>query len=47
MENEDKRLFKIRHYKGSIKDLNDFIKDKEAETKAATDSTNSIEPTKE
>lgn len=43
MEQEDKRLLKIRHYQGSIKDLTDFIKDKEAETKAATDGTNTIE----
>jgi len=43
MEQEDKRLLKIRHYQGSIKDLTDFIKDKEAETKAATDGINTIE----
>ena len=36
MEKENKLLFKIRHYQGSVKDLNDFIKDKEAETKAAS-----------
>jgi len=35
MEHKDPRLERIRLYQGSIKDLQDFIKDKEAETKAA------------
>ena len=39
MEHKDPRLERIRLYKGSIKDLTDFIKDKEAETKAAQKST--------
>ena len=39
MEHKDPRLEKIRLYKGSIKDLTDFIKDKEAETKAAQSGT--------
>ena len=35
MEHSDKRLERIRRYQGTIKDLTDFIKDKENETKAA------------
>ena len=43
MEHSDKRLERIRLYKGTIKDLTDFIKDKENETKAAQDSKSDIE----
>lgn len=32
MEHSDKRLERIRRYEGSIQDLVDFMKDKEAET---------------
>jgi hypothetical protein len=35
MKHQDPRLERIRLYQGSIKDLQDFIKSKEAETKAA------------
>lgn len=44
MEHKDKRLERIRLYKGSIQDLVDFIKDKEKETKAET--AKPVEPTK-
>ena len=43
MEHKDKRLERIRLYKGTVKDLTDFIKDKENETKAAQDSKKGID----
>ena len=43
MKHEDKRLERIRLYKGSIKDLTDFIKDKENETKQPSESKIDIE----
>jgi len=43
MEHKDKRLERIRLYQGTIKDLTDFIKDKEIETKAAQDSKKDID----
>lgn len=43
MEHKDKRLERIRLYQGTIKDLTDFIKDKEIETKAVQDSKKDID----
>lgn len=43
MEHQDKRLERIRRYQGSIKDLTDFIKDKENETKQPQESKIDIE----
>ena len=43
MEHKDKRLERIRLYKGTVKDLTDFIKDKENETKAAQQSKKDID----
>jgi hypothetical protein len=40
---EDKRLNKIRHYKGTLKDFVSFIKDKENETKQPAESKINIE----
>ena len=43
MEHKDKRLERIRRYQGTIKDLVDFIKDKENETKQPPESKIDIE----
>jgi|SaaInl74LU_5_DNA_1037368.scaffolds.fasta_scaffold248627_1 hypothetical protein len=43
MEHKDKRLERIRLYQGSIKDLVDFIKDKENETNQPPESKIDIE----
>jgi hypothetical protein len=40
---EDKRLERIRHYKGNIKDFESFFKDKENETKQPPESKIDIE----
>lgn len=43
MNQEDKRLHKIRHYRGSLQDFASFIKDKENETNQPPESKIDIE----